>query len=389
VRIGVLTEQSANENRVCLTPPGAAALTRAGHEVLVESGAGGPARFHDDEYRAAGARVVYAWEEVVGRADLVMKVSPLVSSDVQMLHEGQTVLAFHHLAAAPRALLDDLQQSGATLIGYEVIENSRGDLPVLHAMSEIAGQLSVHIGAHYLETQAGGRGILLGAAAGIPPARVLILGAGVVGLCSARTAAGSGADVLLLDTREDATRRAARELGPAVRTGRADTESVARAVAHADLLIGAVLNRGERAPLAVTRTMVESMKPGSVIVDVSIDQGGCVATSRPTTLDSPTFVDKGVTHYCVPNMASAVGHSASVALTAALLPFVEILGSRGVDKALEVDPGLAAGVYLYRGQLVSEAVARAFGLEREPPPWRAQPGRAAGRSAPKENEWLA
>lgn len=364
--IGVLRERSVNENRVGLTPSAAGALARAGHEVLVESGAGDSARFGDDEYRKARASIAYTIEEVVGRSDLLLKVSALKPGEVAFLHEGQTVLGFHHLAASQRSLLEPLLDSGATLIGYEVIEDERGELHVLRAMSEIAGQLAVHIGAHYLETHSGGRGILLGGAPGIPPAHVVILGAGVVGFWAARVAAGNMAQVSILDTRPEALRRAGETLGRSVITELAHEQGVARAIAYADLLIGAVLIRGERTPRAVSRSMVETMKPGSVIVDVSIDQGGCVETSRPTTLDDPVFVERGVTHYCVPNMASAVARTASVALTGALLPSVRALADQGIESALLNDRGLAAGTYVYRGALVSAAVARSFGIPCEP-----------------------
>jgi len=381
--IGVPCERTANESRVGLTPSATGALVRAGHLVLVESGAGEPARFADDAYRAAGATIAYTSEEVAGRSDLLLKVAALRPGEVALLHEGQAVLGFHHLAASGRSLLDALLHSGATLIGCEVIEDERGDLHVLRAMSEIAGQLAVHIGAHYLETHSGGRGILLGGAPGIPPAHVVILGAGVVGLWAARVAAGNMAQVTILDRRTDALRRAGELLGRGVVTELAHEQSIARAVAYADVLIGAVLNRGERTSRAVSRAMVERMKPGSVIVDVSIDQGGCVETSRPTTLEDPVFVEKGVTHYCVPNMASAVARTASLALTGALLPSVRALAGSGIESALVNERGLAAATYVYRGRLVSAAVARSFDVPWEPlaallgaPPLR--PARQAG-----------
>jgi alanine dehydrogenase len=364
--IGVPCERTAHESRVGLTPSAAGALVRAGHPVLVMSGAGEPARFGDDAYREAGASIAYSNEEVAGRADLLLKVSALSPGEVALLHSGQTVLGFHHLAAVERSLLDAILDSGATLIGCEIIEDERGDLHVLRAMSEIAGQLAVHVGAHYLETHSGGRGILLGGAPGIPPAHVVILGAGVVGLWAARVATGNMAQVTILDRRTDALRRASELLGRGVVTELAHQQSIARAVAYADVLIGAVLIRGERTSRAVSHAMVEKMKPGSVIVDVSIDQGGCVETSRPTTLNDPVFVEKGVTHYCVPNMASAVARTASLALTGALLPSVRALAGSGIESALAADRGLAAGTYVYRGHLVSAAVARSFGVPREP-----------------------
>ena len=364
--IGVPCERTANERRVGLTPSAAGALVREGHLLVVESGAGESARFSDDAYRAAGASIAYSPEEVTGRSDLLLKVSALGPAEIELLHEGQAVLGFHHLAASGRSLLDALLGSGATLIGCEVIEDERGDLHVLRAMSEIAGQLAVHVGAHYLETQSGGRGILLGGAPGIPPAHVVVLGAGVVGMWAARVAAGNMAQVTILDRRADALRRAGELLGHGVVTELAHEQSIARAVAYADVLIGAVLLRGERTSRAVSRAMVERMKPGSVVVDVSIDQGGCVETSRPTTLDDPVFVERGVTHYCVPNMTSAVARTASLALTGALLPSVRALAGSGIETALANDRGLAAGAYVHRGRLVSAAVARSFGIPWEP-----------------------
>lgn len=360
--IGVPLERLPGENRVALTPAGARTLAARRHEVVVESGAGHASHFSDEEYRAAGAHVVYDPEEVFGRSGLVMKVAPLRDEEIARLREGQAVIAFHHLAAAGRESLDRLLRSGTTLVGYEVVEDARGDLPILHAMSEIAGQLAVHVAAHCLETRRGGRGILLGGSTGIPPAHVVVLGAGVVGTWAARTALGNGAQVTILDRDLAALRRAGGDLGRSAVTQVAHERAVARAAAFADVLVGAVLVRGERTPHVVTRDMVRTMKPGSVIVDVSIDQGGCVETSRPTSLADPVFVAHEVTHYAVPNMASAVARTASLALSYAALPFVQFLADRGAGPALKECPGLAAGTYLFRGELVSESAGRAHGL---------------------------
>ena len=363
--IGVPLEMAPTEHRVGLTPAGARALVARGHDVVVESGAGHASRFADEEYRAAGARVVYDGEEVYGRASLVAKVAALTEKESQLLTEGQIVLAFHHLAAASRRSLDHLLRSGATLVGYEVVEDPRGDRPILHAMSEIAGQMAVHVAAHYLETRAGGRGIILGGSTGIPPAHVVILGAGVVGTWAAKTALGNGAHVTILDNNLSALRRVADSLGRHVVTQVAHEQAIARAAAFADVLMGAVLIPGERAPHVVTRDMVRTMKPGSVILDISIDQGGCVETSRPTTLADPVFVESGVTHYAVPNMSSAVARTASLALTYSGLPFVQTLADLGLEETVRESPGLAAGVYVYRGELVSESLARAHGLKSQ------------------------
>jgi alanine dehydrogenase len=363
MRIGVLRERTVAEHRVSLSPAGVRTLVRAGQAVLVESGAGRAARFDDDEYRDAGALIAYDMREVFGRADILTKVSPLTPQEVPHLGEGQVVMGFHHLAAARREIIEALLASGATIVGYEVIEDAAGELPVLHAISEIAGELVVHIAAHCLQTNTGGRGILLGGATGVPAAHVVVLGAGTVGLRAARTAMGNGAQVTLLDTNLSALRRAEEALGRRVVTEMAHAASIERAVAFADVLVGAVLVRGERAPHVVSRGMVRTMKPGAVVVDVSIDQGGCVETSRPTTLDDPIYVEEGVIHYAVPNLTSAVARTASLALTYATLPYLLALAEQGSAGATRADPGLAAGVCIDRGTLVSRAVGRAFGMD--------------------------
>ncbi len=365
MRIGVLRERSPAEHRVSLTPAGVRTLARSGHSVFVESGAGRDARFGDDDYRDAGALIAYDAAEVFGRADLLTKVSPLTPREVPLLGDGQVVMGFHHLAAARRDLIESLLASGATIVGYEVIEDAAGDLPVLRAISEIAGELVVHVAAHCLQTNTGGRGILLGGGTGIPPAHVVILGAGTVGLRAAQTAVGNGAQVTILDTNLAALRRAEESLGRKIVADVAHAASIERAVAFADVLVGAILVRGERAPHVVSRELVRTMKAGSVIVDVSIDQGGCVETSRPTTLDDPIFVEGGVIHYAVPNLTSAVARTASLALTYATLPYLLLLAERGPESAARANPGLAAGVCIDRGTLVSGAVGRAFGMEAE------------------------
>jgi alanine dehydrogenase len=365
--VGVLAEQATLERRVCLTPAGVSSLVRSGLAVVVESGAGVAAHFSDEDYSAAGARIVYDRDEVFGRCELVLKVSAMRSADIMRVRPGTAVLAFHHLATSTRERVEGLMHRGVTLIGYEILEDSRGDLPVLHAMSEIAGQLAVHAAGRYLESQEGGRGVLLGGATGIPPAHVVILGSGVVGLWAARAAAGNRAQVTVMDSSLAALRRAEEALGRKIITELAHPASIARAARFADALIGAVLIRGERTPHLVTREMVRTMKPGAVIVDVSIDQGGCVETSRPTTLHDPVFTESGVTHYAVPNMSSAVARTASMALSHASLDFIQRLAEKGVEAGLNDCPGLAAGVYIHRGRLVSPSVARFLGMECESP----------------------
>jgi alanine dehydrogenase len=347
--IGVPAEIAATEDRVALTPDGAGMLVSEGHQVLVESGAGLGARFQDAEYRDAGAELLRVPDEIYGRADLIVKVAALLSPEIERLRRDQIVLAFHHLAVCSEARRSSLSRSGATLIAYEAIEDARGDLPVLHAMSAIAGPLAVDEAMRFLPpthderkpSPAGcraGRGV-----------DVVILGAGGVGWTAARTALTRRARVTVLDPDNDALRRVERTLGRGVSTRSAHPLEIWRAIGSADVLIGAVLVRGRRSPHVVSRTMVDAMKAGSVIVDVSIDQGGCVETSRPTSLDDPVYFEKRVTQYAVPNMASAVARTASLALTNAALPFVQALAWRGLREALERVPGLAAGVCLGRG----------------------------------------
>ena len=363
--IGVPREIHRHEHRVGMTPFAAARLVRDGHEVVVEAGAGETAHFSDEDYKRAGARVVYDPDAAYLRADLVCRVGVLAPGEIPLLKPGSAVCAFHHLAVASRETVERLMERGITLIGYELVRDEVGDLPVKRPFSEMAGQMAVHIAAHHLQNEAGGRGILLGSVPGIPPPTVVILGAGAVGRSAAGQAADSGAHVLVLDEDLSKLRELHREVG-----GRAVTVPVAegrleRYTRIADVLIGAVLVPGARAPFLVTEDMVRDMKPGSVVIDVAIDQGGCVETSRPTTLDDPTFIRDGVVHYCVPNMTANIARTASRALAHAGLPFVSRLAS-GVDDALRADPGLAAGVYLYRGSMVQEPVAEALGIEHTP-----------------------
>ncbi|HEU4401258.1 MAG TPA: alanine dehydrogenase [Candidatus Polarisedimenticolia bacterium] len=385
--VGIPVELDPSENRVALTPAATKSLVDRGHTVLVESRAGLTARFADEEYRSVGARVVYDREEVFGRAGLLLKVAGLDSEEAGLVGEGQVVMAFHHLAAANLGLLDRLLARRATLIGYEITEDARGDLPILHAMSEIAGQLAVHVAARYLETRAGGRGILLGGGIGIPPAHVVILGAGVVGIWAARTALGNGAQVTVLDTSLEALQRAEETLRRRVVTEVAHPRAVARAVAYADVLIGAILIPGERTPIVVTRPMVATMKPGSVVLDISIDQGGCVETSRPTHLSDPIFIEGEVIHYAVPNMASAVARTASLALSNTSLPFVQTIADLGIEAALKESPGLRAGVYAYRGELASGSVARSLGIGSRPSGLPPAAPRPVGGVPVREEAW--
>lgn len=364
--IGIPRETERLEHRVGLTPFAAGRLVRLGHAVLVEGGAGAEAHFGDRDFTAAGAEIAYSAEEIYKRSDLVCQVGTIYPAQLELLKGGSLVCGFHHLAVAPRATIERLERLEATLIGYEIIENERGDRPILLSMSELAGQLAIHEAAHLLQIHSGGRGVLLGNLPGVPAATVLILGAGSVGTVAARHAVAIGAHVIVMDADLRKLQRLHYALGRRVDTALFDPAQLARFLTVADVVIGAVLIPGGRAPFLVTEDMVRAMRPGSVIVDVSIDQGGCVETSRPTTLDHPTFRVHDVVHYCVPNMTSNVARTASRAMADAVVPYLLEIVEHGLDAALWHDPGLARGVYLYHGRVVHEAVAGLLGVPPAP-----------------------
>lgn len=349
MNIGVILERGAFDRRVALTPPVVRRLTGAGHAVWVETGAGDGAMFGDTEYLRAGAQIVYSPAEVLQRAELVVKVSRPTAEEIRLCRPDTALMAFYHMAVASKELLDALRERSLTAIGCEIVQLENGRLPVLAAVSEIAGQMTIPIAAHLMRSSSGGRGILLGGTPGVPPAHVVVLGVGAVGSAAARAALAGGARVTAFDTQPSSLRRILERL-PGVETCLADAEEIAQSLVTADVLIGAVLTAGTRAPHVVTRAMVERMKPGSAIVDVSIDQGGCVETSRPTTLAEPTFVYHGVTHFAVPNFTADLGRSSSVAIAQAMLPYLLKLAEHGVDAALDTCADLRRGVYLLRGR---------------------------------------
>jgi alanine dehydrogenase len=349
MNIGVVRERGLFDRRVALTPPVVRRLASAGHTLWVESCAGDGAMFPDTAYMRAGAQIAYSPAEVIGRADLVTKVSRPTAEEIRYCRPGTAVMAFYHMAVADRDLLDALAERSLTAIGAEIIQLENGRRPVLAAISEIAGQMTVPIAAHLMRSSSGGRGILLGGTPGVPPARVMVLGAGAVGSAAARTAVAAGARVMAFDVAPSKLRRILEHVR-GVETCLADPDAIAEAVAGADVVIGAVLVAGTRSPHVVTRAMVETMQPGSVIIDVSIDEGGCVETSRPTTLAQPTFVHKGVTHFCVPNFTADLGRSSSVAIAQAMLPYVLTIADCGVEEAVAACSDLQRGLYTLRGR---------------------------------------
>src|SRR5579863_5102431 len=365
MRIGVPREIKVHEYRVGLVPAGVRELTAAGHEVLVETGAGEGIGVSDAEYRAAGAAIAPNAADVFAKAQLVVKVKEPQTAECQMLRPGQVLFTYLHLAADP-VQARGLMASGATAIAYETVTARNGSLPLLTPMSEVAGRMSIQVGAASLQKANGGFGILLGGVPGVPPAKVVILGGGVSGTHAAEMAVGLRADVTVVDRSVERLRELASIFGPALRTAYATTVTIERLVTDADLVIGAVLVAGAAAPKLVTRAMVKTMKAGTVMVDIAIDQGGCFETSHPTTHAEPTFVVDGVIHYCVANMPGAVPRTSTLALTNATLPYVRALADLGWQAALKRDPGLAAGLNVHAGNIAHEVVAKALGLEAHP-----------------------
>jgi alanine dehydrogenase len=364
--IGCPKERAPFEGRVGLTPAGVSELVARGHRVLFERGAGAPSGLPDVAYEKAGAELVDTAAELWALAGMVVKVKEPTAAECKHLRSSLIVLSYLHLAAAPdlaHAFID----SGATAVAYETIQLDDGALPCLAPMSSIAGRMAVQIGAQRLETGSGGKGLLLSGVPGVRRGRVTILGAGVAGSNAARLALGIGARVSILDTSLRRLVTLEDTFGPALETLHANVANIARAVAEADLVIGAVLVPGARAPILVTEEMIHSMEPGSVVIDVAVDQGGCVATSRPTTHAEPTFTLHGVVHYGVPNMPGAVAKTSTLALSNAALPYAIKLAELGIERAVERDAALARGVNAYRGQLTQAHAAQALGLPHTPP----------------------
>lgn len=360
LRIGVPREIKPGENRVAMTPQGVDALRRARGDVRVQAGAGKESGFTDGEYAAAGGILVEsaaaAWD-----ADLVVKVKEPLPGEFPFLAERTALFTYLHLAALPE-LTEVLLERRVTAIAYETV-SADGKLPLLQPMSEVAGILAVQAGARGLEKSCGGRGVLLSGACGVPPGRVVVIGAGTSGRAAARTAAGVGAEVTILDVSPDSLARAAKEIPGRVRAVLSTPEAVSSEVAGADLVISTVLVVGDKAPVLISRELLRKMKRGAVIVDISIDQGGTVETSRPTTHLSPYYVEEGVVHYCVANMPAAVPRTSTVALTSATLPYVLALARDGIEDSLRKSSALRAGLNTFRGKVTCEGVAKAFGKE--------------------------
>jgi len=360
MRVGVPKEIKDHEDRVGLVPSSVAELVRHGHEVLIQAGAGLGAGLEDDLYISAGGRIVPSADEIFRDAEMVVKVKEPLAPERKKLRPGQVLFTYLHLAP-DREQTRELLQSGVTGIAYETVTSPIGALPLLTPMSEIAGRLAPQVGARYLERTSGGRGVLLGGVPGVPPADVVVLGGGVSGTHAATIALGMGASVTVVDRSAEVLRRIAVQL-PAARTIFSTHDALVQVVRRADLLIGAVLVPGAAAPKLITRDMVKTMKSGSVLVDIAIDQGGCSETSKPTSHSDPVYGVDGVTHFCVTNMPGAVARTSTFALNNATLPFVLALADKGWRRAIVEDPHLRNGLNVHAGKLTCKPVAEAQGL---------------------------
>ncbi len=361
MKIGIPKEIKNHEYRVGLTPPSVAELTSAGHEVFVEALAGNGIDFSDRDYMDAGAKILPNASEIFAAAEMIVKVKEPQPGEIAMLRPHHVLFTYLHLAPDPDQARG-LMNSGATCIAYETVTSKSGSLPLLKPMSEVAGRMSIQVGAHYLEKEQGGRGVLLGGVPGVAPARVAILGGGVSGVNAAQMAVGMRADVTIYDISNERLAELDMFFGSQIKTAYASKAAIAAAVSRAHLVIGAVLVPGAAAPKLVTRDMLKTMKRGSVLVDIAIDQGGCFETSHATTHDDPVFVEEGIIHYCVANMPGAVARTSAFALNNATLPFAMRLANLGAEAAMKADPHLANGLNVQRGQIMHPAVAEALEL---------------------------
>jgi alanine dehydrogenase len=363
LRIGVPKESLNEERRVSISPSGVCVLVASGHDVVVERGAGKQADFGDREYTEQGAEVVDARSDVFDSSELIVKVAPPSSDELEMMHEKQILVSALHLGNTTPDFLEQLKKLSVTGIGFEFIESADGAYPIVRMMHEIMGSMSIQVAARYLESSEGGSGLMLGGISGVPPAHVLVLGAGVVGEWSARTALGFGARVTVLDTDLAALRDLEHFLGRRITTAMANEQYIRQYVKSADVIIGAIVRGGSRSPVLVTEEMVASMRPGSVIVDAVIDQGGCIETSEPTSHSDPVFKKHGIVHYCVPNMPSNAARTATDALTNVLVPYIlEIGDSESINDALWRNEGLRSGTYVYRKHVTKKSLASIFGM---------------------------
>lgn len=363
LKIGLPTEISNDERRISLTPGGVSILKANGHNIYIEKGAGEHANFSDQEYADAGAEISYSPEDVFKKSELILKIAPLAEEEFDMLEPDQAIISALHMGSQTEDYLKLLTEKSITGIGYEFIRGEDKEFPIVRMMHEITGSMAVQIAAHYLESLSRGQGIMLGGISGVPPATVVILGAGITGEYAARTALGYGAQVFVMDTDLTALRRLENALDRRIITAVANHQYLNTALKFADVIIGAAMAEGERSPCWVTEEMVVGMKPGSVIVDTVIDQGGCVATSRPTTHSNPVFMQHDIIHYCVPNIPANVARTATYALNNVLVPYVLAIGDAGgVKECLWENVALRNGTYVYKKHLTKKSLSKMFDM---------------------------
>ncbi|MGA1584015.1 MAG: alanine dehydrogenase [Saprospiraceae bacterium] len=363
--IGVPKEIKTSENRVALTPAGALELSRRGHSVYIQSTAGEGSGFSDSEYESAGAHILPTIEDVYAKAEMIMKVKEPIAPEYKLIRKDQLVFTYFHFASY-EPLTDAMIESGAVCLAYETVEMPDGSLPLLVPMSEVAGRMAIQEGAKFLEKPAGGRGVLLGGVPGVSPGKVLILGGGIVGTQAAKMAAGLGAQVTILDVNLSRMRYLADVMPANVITLFSNEYNIRQLIREHDLIVGAVLIPGAKAPSLIKRDMLKTMRPGTVLVDVAVDQGGCMETTRPTTHDDPTFIIDDVLHYCVANMPGAVPYTSTIALTNATLPYAIQLAEKGWKQACKDNEPLRLGLNVVNGKVVYKGVAEAFGLPYQP-----------------------
>jgi len=363
--IGVPKEIKSDENRVALTPAGALEFTKRGHEVYVQQTAGIGSGFSDEAYADAGAKLLPTIDDVYGVAEMIMKVKEPIEREYRLIRKDQLLFTYFHFASY-EPLTNAMIDSGSVCLAYETVELKDRSLPLLIPMSEVAGRMAVQEGAKYLEKPSGGRGVLLGGVPGVPPAKVLILGGGIVGTQAAKMAAGLGADVAILDINLARLRYLADVMQPNVSTMYSNEYNIRELIQTHDLIVGAVLIPGAKAPNLITRDMLKMMRPGTVLVDVAVDQGGCIETCKPTTHADPVYVIDDVVHYCVANMPGAVPYTSTIALTNATLPYAIKLAEKGWKAACSADPALKLGLNVVNGKVVYEGVSKAFGLDYTP-----------------------
>lgn len=363
--IGVPKEIKNNENRVGMTPAGVAELVKQGHTVYVQASAGANSGFADEEYTAVGAKMLPTIEATYAAAEMIVKVKEPIAPEYKLIKKGQVVFTYFHFAA-DKILTEAMIESGSICIAYETVEKEDRSLPLLTPMSEVAGRMATQVGARFLEKPQGGKGKLMGGVTGVRPARVLVLGGGIVGTNAAQIAAGMGAEVLITDINLSRLRYLSEVMPKNVKTLYSSMHNIKMELPNIDLVIGSVLIPGDKAPHLITKEMLKMMKPGTVLVDVAIDQGGCFETSHPTTHSEPTYVVDGIVHYAVANIPGAVPFTSTMALTNATLPYTVALANKGWRKACKDDPALALGLNVVEGQVTYKAVADVFGLKYEP-----------------------